>query len=85
MSYLIYVLLFLIPLFEIVQLMLFLISYNSVKSTASSVVMLPEDILNLFCPVLLNPQLLKMSLLWERVSSAQVKLLHDVSKAYSET
>lgn len=72
------VLLFLIPqVFEIEKLMLFLISGNSVRSTASSVVILSEDVLNLSCPVLLNPQLQKMPLLWERVSSAQAKLLHD--------
>lgn len=74
-----YVLLFLITqVFEIAKLMLFLISYNSVKSTASSVVILSEVILKLSCPVLLNPQLQKMPLLWEQVSNAQVKLLHDV-------
>lgn len=72
------VLLFLIPqVFEIEKLMLFPISCNSVRSTASSVVILSEDVLNLSCPVLLNPQLQKMPLLWERVSSAQAKLLHD--------
>lgn len=74
-----YVLLFLTPqAFEIKKLMLFLISYNPVTSTASSVVILSEDILNLSCPVLLNPQLPKVPLLWEQVSSAQVKLLCDV-------
>lgn len=74
-----YVLLFLTPqVFEIEKLMLFLISYNSVTSTASSVVILSEDILNLSCPVLLNPQLQKVPFLWEQVSSAQVKLLCDV-------
>lgn len=72
------VLLFLIPqVFEIEKLMLFLISCNSVRSTASSVVILSEDVLNLSCPVLLNSQLQKMPLLWELVSSAQAKLLHD--------
>lgn len=71
--------LFLIPQgFEMEKLMLFLISCNSVSSMASSVVILSEDILNLSCPVLLNPQLQKMALLWEQVSSAQAKLLHPI-------
>lgn len=74
-----YVMLFLIPQgFEMEKLMLFLISCNSVSSMASSVVILSEDILNLSCPVLLNPQLQKMPLLWEQVSSAQAKLLHPI-------
>ena len=48
---------------------------------ASSVVVFSEDTLNLSCPVLLNPQLQKMPLLWEHVSSAQAKLLQDVVRS----
>lgn len=68
-----YVLLTLIPrVIEMEKLML------SLKHGFIQWLYFQRTFLTCSCPVLLNPQLQKMQLLWEQVSSAQAKLLPDV-------
>lgn len=68
-----YVLLALIPrVTEMEKLMLFL------RHGFVQWLYFQKTFLTCSCPVLLNPQLQKMPLLWEQVSSAQAKLLPDV-------